>query len=310
MTIRRIHESGRAVEASADKGTFLIRILDEGEGSSGVYTRELLENSGTKAFRKGTKMFLNHPKDPNSPWERDLTTLAGKLVSDPYTEERDGVVGLYAEAKADSRWKEFLTEYANEIGVSIYVAAEGREEDGKYIVESFDEDDPYASIDWVIAPGRNGGVDRVLESYRAIESSLSDEGGKGTVAEQPQLTENKNEGESSMELKDIQELVEAALAEALSPVLEALKPAETPEDEVDMAAVVEAAVEAELPKESREAVVESVRAGAKAEEAIAKQVALVKAIESSFESKSERVVEGVAVAGSAPKFSLSALGGK
>lgn len=218
-------------------------------------------------------------------------------------------MGVYGDYKPNPRWAGFLEEYSDALGLSIYIAAEGHEDDGKYVVESLDASDPYKSVDVVVAAGRGGRFERALESYRAIESSLV-EGGEGTAAEQPQLTENDDEGESSMELKDIQELVEKALAEALSPVLEAITPAEAPEvEEVDFAAVVEAAVEADLPKESREAVVESVRAGANADEAIAKQVALVKAIESSFESKAERVVEGVVTAGEAPKFSLASLGG-
>lgn len=317
MTIRKhVHESSRFVaESKKDDGTFRVRIITEGKGSSGFYSRELLEKN--KDAFSGVLSYAGHPADPEKPWTRPMmgdNGIIGRLGEQiDFKIGDDDIAYLEADYIPSKRQqvREFFDEYADAIGASIYIAAEGEmNDDGEYVVESFDSSDPYASVDAVIAAGRGGRFERAQEAYRAIESSLSDEGGKGTVAEQPQLTENKNEGEFSMELKDIQELVEAALAEALSPVLEALKPAETPEDEVDMAAVVEAAVEAELPKESREAVVESVRAGAKVEEAIAKQVALVKAIESSFESKSERVVEGVAVAGSAPKFSLSALGGK
>lgn len=239
----RISESGRIAEANKASGVFLIRILDEGKGSSGIYTRELLESSGPKTFRKGTKMFIDHPKDKDAPWERSLSTLAGKLLEDAYVEERDGVVGLYAKAKADSRWAEFLTEYAEEIGVSIYAAADGhKNDDGDFVVEEFAEGDPYTSVDWVVAPGRNGGVDRVLEAYRAVESSIgnADESKAGVIsapgkegkmeevlAELKKLaeslapvlafvTESKGAAEKEVQAEADAEAIEAAVSEALS----------------------------------------------------------------------------------------------
>lgn len=170
MTSRRIYEAGKLVEGKTSRGTWPIRIITEGKGSSGVYSRELLEKY--KDVFSGRVMFGNHPKDPNKPWERSPFEIRAKLGDNIEYREVDGVAGLYGEAVVDEEVDKFLEKFHDKIGVSIFASGDGSEDDnGEWHVESFDGEDPYTSVDFVVAPGRGGGVERVLEAYRALESN-------------------------------------------------------------------------------------------------------------------------------------------
>jgi len=271
---KQLIEHGRLAEAiDADKSTFPVTIITEGVGSSGVYRREMLQENA-HAFPKGTKSFIDHPKDPTKPWERSLTSIAGKLVEDAQYVEEDGIGMLKSKLKVDSRWREFVEEYKDVIGLSIYIGAFGdEEENGKVVVESFDSEDPYASVDIVVAAGRGGRFDQAMESYRQIENSLGnntpEENGSGNPAE----PHNPNTEDISMEIEELAGKVDA-LTEALNgfitdatPILESLKPRED-EGEVDLEQVTEALVASGLTKRSRKAVLEAVRNGAAVEDAV------------------------------------------
>jgi len=283
MTKLNIREDGRLAESvDAKSGIYPITIITEGEGSSGVYTRELLQS--TKAFDKGTKSFIDHPVDGAKPWERSLTKLSGKLAEDAHYVEEDGVGKLKANLKVDRKWIDFVEEYKDVIGVSVYIGAYGEEKNaaGKPIVEEFDDSDPYKSVDLVIAAGRGGRFDLAMESYRQIEET--------DTATPPVRTTTSEE--ISMEIEELAgkvdaltQLVEsltaalAAVSENVTAVQESLKPAE-PVD-VDEEQVVEALLESNLTKRSRKAVLEAVRNGAAVEDAIKDQ----KAIEDEFRAE-------------------------
>ncbi len=311
MSTRKLAEHGALLESKNGSGKFRVRIITEGKGSSGVYSRELLENY--KDVFAGRPMFLNHPKDASKPWERDVRDIAGRISPQVEYAVEDGVAALYADVSVDARWRDFIAEYADVIGVSIYASGEGREENGEYIVESFDGDDPYTSVDWVVAAGRGGRVERMLESYRQIEASATEADDGSSTEGQPK----DNSKEITMEISElagkVDKVLEAltALTEAHTTLAEALKPAEVETPEVDLASVVESAVEAGLPKESRDVVVESVKAGAAPEAAIAAQKALVESIRRQVEAAvevAEPVAGRVVESGQQGGFSLAQLG--
>jgi hypothetical protein len=271
---KQLLEHGRLSEAvDADKSVFPITIITEGEGSSGIYRREMLQENA-HAFPKGTKSFIDHPKDPNKPWERSLTSIAGKLNEDASFVEEDGVAKLKASLKVDKRWREFVEEYKDVIGLSIYMGAFGEEDPdtGKLLVESFDAEDPYASVDIVVAAGRGGRFDTAIEAYRTIESSL------GTTHESndddaPAHRTTTSKDINSMEIEELAgkfdvltEALKGFIADA-KPILESLKPRED-DGELDLETVTEALVTSELTKRSRKAVLEAVRNGAAVEDAI------------------------------------------
>lgn len=167
MTARKLFEAGKLVEGKTSQGTWPIRIITEGKGSSGVYSRDLLE--GHKDVFANRPMFGNHPEDPSHPERRSPFEIRAKLG--PVIEYKvvDGVAGLYGEAVVSPEVDAWLEQFHDIVGVSIFASGDGREENGEYIVESFDGSDPYTSVDFVVAPGRGGGVERVAEAYRALE---------------------------------------------------------------------------------------------------------------------------------------------
>lgn len=174
MPKTRIIEATKGKVESKGKGIFRLKIISEGQGSSGYYTRELLENYGTEVFSKGTLSYANHSTMEELEAGRDITKIVGKLNSDAVLEEdEDGKAALYAEYKVRPEWIDFVEEYKDSIGASIFVSGEAVEGeiDGvkTFIVESLDADDPYKSVDLVAAAGRGGKVERMLEAYKATE---------------------------------------------------------------------------------------------------------------------------------------------
>lgn len=315
MLKHKLTEQGRIVEAAgSDASVFDVTIITEGEGSTGFYSREMLEaNSG--AFPKGTKSFIDHPKDPGKPWERSLTNIAGKFVDDARFVVEDGVGMLKSRLKVDSRWQQFVEDYKDVIGLSIYISAFGEMDDetGKVVVEGFDSSDPYASVDLVVAAGRGGRFDNAVECYRRIESSLGESlEDKGQVTSVPDLNPSKKDFQ--MEIEELAGKVDK-LAEALqgfigsvSPLLESLKVSEEvvePEavETVDVEAVTEALITAGLTKRGRKTVLAAVREGAAVEAAIAE----AKADEDEFRSEL-RVQEGYVTPGSSFTGDVTELG--
>lgn len=285
----KLHESGTLVADEAAEGVFPIRIITEGEGSSGIYSREMLQENA-KIFRSGTKSFIDHPKDPSKPWERSLTSLVGKLNEEAhYAVDDEGVAGLYSSLKVTKPGlREWVRENLDVIELSIYSDAEGeKNSDGKIVVERFVEDDPYRSVDLVVAAGRGGRFERAMESLHAIENSTA-EVEDGSAPADRTTTSKEN---SDMELAELAEKVDKltialeAFVGSATPILESLKPAEVTEPITDEA--VEAIAESGLPKTARKVVLEAVRNGAVAEDAIKDQKDFIEGLRQEL-----RVAEG------------------
>ena len=287
MTTRKLLEHGALLESANGKGKFRVRIITEGKGSSGTYSRELLEEY--KDVFAGRPMFLNHPKDPSKPHERDVRDLAGRVSPTVEYAVNEGVAGLFAEVSVDTRWAEFIEEYKDVIGVSIFASGEGREEGNEYIVESFDDSDLYTSVDWVIAAGRGGRVERMLESYRDIESSVGEPADNGMATANAEAQQMENQ-------MDEQKIV--ALFEALTAKVDALdvkvtgivtlseQSAAKVAENVDAFDVAEelttAVAEAKLPESGRKRVIESVKSGVAVADAVASEKAYVAEITKSL----------------------------
>lgn len=179
MTIK-IRESTAALTKSKGKGIFEVKIIREGWGSSGYYSKDLLKEYGPRTFSAGTVSFMNHPTEEEFANGRDVTKIGGKLISDAeYREDADGTGALYAQMKVRPQWQEFVEEYADSIGLSIFASGDAREGeiDGRtgMLVESFDYEDPYRSVDFVVAAGAGGKVERMVESaQRVMEMTAND----------------------------------------------------------------------------------------------------------------------------------------
>ncbi len=172
MTIK-IRESTAALTESKGKGIFEVKIIKEGWGSSGYYSKDLLKEYGPRTFCAGTVSFMNHPTEEEFANGRDVTKIGGKLISDAeYREDADGTGALYAQMKVRPQWQEFVEEYADNIGLSIFASGDAREGEvnGRtgMLVESFDYEDPYRSVDFVVAAGAGGKVERMVESAQKV----------------------------------------------------------------------------------------------------------------------------------------------
>ena len=163
------------IEAKTDdKGTIPIKIIDPGWGSSGYYSREVLQQAvNARVYAAGTQMFWNHPSktDEKDRPERDLRDLAGVLTEDAWWDEHGPKgPGVYARAKVFSPYRDAVAEMGPYIGLSHYVWGESKtgEAEGKKgdiitrIVAA-------RSVDFVTVPGRGGAI---AEAFRAARPQV------------------------------------------------------------------------------------------------------------------------------------------
>lgn len=158
------------VEGISSDGTFKVKIIQPGWGSSGYYSPDLLKRDGAKAFPAGTHMYLDHPTatEASERPERTIKDLAAVTVTDPvYEDGAKSGPGLYARAKAFSSHRDFLAEIAPHTGTSIRArgTAESGEADGRKgpIIKSLSDG---LSIDFVTKAGAGGKIVPLYEAYR------------------------------------------------------------------------------------------------------------------------------------------------
>lgn len=157
---RRVTESATTA-VKAGPGEVLVRIIDEGVGSSGTYTASVLAAAAKdKVFPKNTAMHLDHDSQTDR-IERpggSLRNMVGALLEDARYENG----ALYARARIGSKWRDLIEEFHDVIGVSINAAAEV--DDTGNIVRLVP--DPYNRVDYVTKAGRGGRVEALLEAAR------------------------------------------------------------------------------------------------------------------------------------------------
>lgn len=254
-----VESTGTLKESAGTPGLYEIKLIaSDVQGSSGYYSRDILERDGATAFPPKTKVYLDHPSaDENEQRpERSVRNIAGYLASVPEMRED----GLYGKVQFGRDHIQFIEDFHSVLGMSIRAAGELEEvEDASgTIVKNVSAIYPSVmnSVDVVTAPGAQGAIVGALhESFQGI------------------LEIKETERIVPMDEKDIKALAEA-LAASLKPAFIALAESLTPvapEEEVaepDLAAVTESAIEAGLSKPARERVVAAVKAGSEIEEAI------------------------------------------
>ncbi len=182
------------IEAKTDdKGTIPIKIIDPGWGSSGYYSREVLQQAvNARVYAAGLQMYWNHPSksDEKERPERDLRDLAGVLTEDARWDEHGPKgPGVYARAKVFSAYRDHVAEMGPYIGLSHYVWGESKpgEAEGKKgdiitrIVAA-------RSVDFVTVPGRGGAIAEAFRAARPPEPTdeQKTEAGKSMVGEKPE----------------------------------------------------------------------------------------------------------------------------
>jgi hypothetical protein len=212
-------------------GTHPIKIIAPGWGSSGHYSKEVLQRDGPKIFPVGTKMFWDHPtleEESNRP-ERSVRDMAAVTVTAPrYMDAGPDGPGLYADAKPLTQYAESIEELAKHIGVSI--RASGRavhgEADGKRgpIIQEMTHGH---SIDYVTQAGAGGKICQLFESRRQGGTRppvpKTDTEDEMTEAQQKELQEAKAQVARLQEMllfRESRDFIEAQLRGQASPLPE------------------------------------------------------------------------------------------
>lgn len=282
-----------AFNATGSGKKWSVKVIESGWGSSGYYPAAMLQEFGPQVFKKGTKVFMNHPsvnEESDRP-ERDVNQLAGKLVSDA---KFDGT-GLVAEVEFYSHFAPIIKEMAGDVGLSIRALGESRvgEAEGRQgpIIEALVAD-PLTSVDVVTVAGAGGKFLSLLESYtrKDEEASVLSE----SVSEGNEMTITKDEFDAA--IADVKAtFVEAfgPLSESVKVLVESATPAETDEAAeeaaeevaaVDPVEVAEKFNESGLPRISLKRVAEAMKSETNTktvDELIADEKAYVSAVSES-----------------------------
>lgn len=208
-------EAGESIPSRfiSDAGEALIKVISPGWGSSGYYSKAMLERDAPAVYKPGTHMHIDHPSvsdDKDRP-ERSLTTLAGVLTTPgEYQKEGPYGEGVYAKARVFRQYRDFLNEIAPAIGVShrAYGTSKTGEAEGKKgpIIEGLTK---CASIDFVTLAGRGGALLPLYESWRAEPWEKQEVKGVDPVTENEKITIEKVQQDAGL----MKELREAILAE-------------------------------------------------------------------------------------------------
>ena len=229
----KLNESVGFAPANTSGTKWRVKVIESGWGSSGYYPAEMLKQYGPGVFKKGTKVFMNHPSMSESADrpERDVHQLAGKLASDAVFTEN----GLVADIEFYSHYAPIIREMAEDVGLSIHAFGEANvgEAEGRTgpIIESLVAD-PLTSVDVVTVAGAGGKFLTLLESYTKKEEEVIE------------ISESESEGNESMITK---EEFEAAIDDLKSTLVEALTP---------LRESISVLVEAATPAEGEETPVE------------------------------------------------------
>lgn len=233
---RPIFEAATLVsESPREDGAWKVLIISEGQGSSGYYSRELLENY--HHVFNDVLSFRNHPTGWDGPEGRDFTMIAGEILGETWVEndERE-MAAVYGWYLPDEEYRSKLERYKKKLGVSIFAMGEGEWDDntGNFMVTEFTED-PYTSVDVVIAAGARG---KLLESAKKAYASRVEK----ASADSAGVTEK--EGLSEMAEKDVLDAI-GKLSVAVEALTESgKKEAQAAVDASALDAAVAAGVEA------------------------------------------------------------------
>lgn len=263
----RFHESVASLPATSEgNGIFDVTVISPGWGSSGYYSESMLREFGPKVFTKNRPLFANHASEDEFMNGRDVTKIWAKIHEDARWE--DGrVKAKIMVPNAEKR--EFVENFMETIGLSISVEGESVEGEAEgrtgQIVESLNPNDRYASLDFVVAAGRGGRVEKVvLESFRAAEAA-----DESTHAESSAEAEKRKAGLIMEEqLKALTTVVEALVArydaaeKRVAEAAEAQAKAEADKvNQFDAFAAVEQVTEAKLVPALHKRVVEAIKGG-------------------------------------------------
>ena len=282
----KISESTNTSVLKPVKGTrkWLVRLITEGQGSSGVYTKEALQGSFAEAFPVGTHMYIDHATEAET-YERPegtLTKLAAVIAETPHWEDAPEP-GMYATIEVVEQWAPFIEQVSDIIGVSIHCGATlvpGDDlvtagEPTPPVIESFIPS-PTNSVDFVTVPGAGGRLVEALESFKNGNAIM--DGSNKHNSERKRMDTEFKEALEALDTKL------SALVEALAD--KAKKAKEEEEEEEDKAKKAKEAIlalaDSDLPKVSRARVAEAIARGYDAKTIMDRETKLVESIRESL----------------------------
>jgi hypothetical protein len=299
-TTKHLFEAATLVsESASEDGTWVVQLIAEGKGSSGTYPATLLENHH-HAF-DGVLSFKNHPQWFEGPETRDFTMLAGQVIGETWVDtNKQGKRAIFANYLPDPEYKDKLARYRDKLGLSIYIEGSGYddEETGEFMVDWFNPEDPYASVDVVIAPGARGKLTEAMK--QTYSRNRENEPGAEASAQEPHERKLRMEKEIQEALEKVNSTL-ASVAETLTALAseKQAKESEKAQAEADEAAVKERVANVTANLDAIEAAradllpsqVESLRAEAKAGTDVTARIEEAKTIakeaREAFEGKQE-----------------------
>lgn len=286
MSKQLLQESVKGLPAPRAAGVYRVRIIESDvEGSSGFYSKDVLEAFGPAAFPAKTLSHVDHPtldQREQRP-EGSLLTLGGYTVGEPILESD----GLYVDMRFAGKALEIVENFGEVIGLSIRAQGdiEESERNGSTIREvKAIYPSPLNSIDLVTIPGAGGKIVAALQESLKVSEPASADQGKATPMEIAELAGKVDTLEASL----------AEIKTLLTPIVEALKPEEAPQVDVVEAVIAANKAAKDLPEALRDEVVEAVRNEPTLDVAalIAKKTELVESIRVSVQESGDGFIVG------------------
>ncbi|MDF2691709.1 MAG: hypothetical protein K0S65_92 [Labilithrix sp.] len=283
MTATQLQEAGGKLR-TAESGLWAATLLTPGNGSSGFYADEMLEQFAAVAFPKGTKLWFGHPKEFEGPGDRDPRDQWGFLEEDAEFVAGEGIVG---KIRLLAHWKEVVESIGDQASLSIYAMGE-HDEDGNVSALLAHRTN---SVDMVGYPGRVGsGLKKKIEAARAASDQPGAASASGTHNQEVHMDPETKAAIESLKTSVDAALVELKAATDAARQAEADAKARTPEvsDAVDAAVESLAAIsKAGLVDEQAEPIIEAAKRGEDITAELEKAVKLKAAIEAAAKPEVE-----------------------
>jgi hypothetical protein len=173
MTIAQLAEVqlGNLSEASKTGKSWRIKIIEgDRQGSSAYYPKEALEK-GVHLFKKGTRIYLNHPNSEEK-WsqpERRAQDIIGVLAEDATFDGKD----IFGDAEFFEEHQAFIKSRAEKGVIAMSIRAEGQMVETAKGLE-LAEFTAVHSVDVVTVGGAGGGFEKLLESARNENQSAAE----------------------------------------------------------------------------------------------------------------------------------------
>lgn len=253
-----------------------IRLISEGQGSSGLYEAATLQRDGATAFPTGTHIFLDHlteNEDEQRQGSHSIKDLVGVTTEPAVFSEG----ALFSEAHFFSNFAPLIEEMREHIDLSI--EAGGIISEG--VVQAI-HPSPLNAISIVPRGGRDGKILELVESFKESGKIGNVKPDAPGVQEDARKDKGMTPEEMTALVEGLGKAVETAVAKGFAEIKESLVPAKPVEEKtevVDTAAVTEAIVVAFPNSEtSRQRVYEALKTNPDVAAAVEAEKALVESV--------------------------------